>query len=81
MKITTGQLRQIIREEISRLDEQGCGDREEGCVKKSNGSDPDTYGPKGTWYILNNKKGGVFRKGFDTEQSAKDSLEAMHAGK
>ena len=25
------------------------------------------------------EKGGVFRKGFDTKQSAKDSLEAMHA--
>ena len=71
MKITKNQIRRIIREELIRLDEQGCAERESGCIKK----DKD-----GTWYILNNKKGGIWKKGFKSKQSAKDSLSAMHAG-
>ena len=82
MKITKQQLQRIIKEEIrSLLNEQGCGDTEEGCVRQSTGSDPDTYGPDGSWYILNNKKGGVWKKGFETKQSAKDSIQAMHSSK
>ena len=74
MRLTRRQLRNIIRESL--LLEQGCADTDEGCVKQSNGGE---YGPAGTWYILNNKKGGVWKKGFKTKQSAKDSLGAMHA--
>ena len=70
MKITQSQIRRIIREELIRLEEQGCADREDGCIRQ----DKD-----GTWYILNNKKGGVWRKGFKSKKSAKDSLSAMHA--
>jgi len=70
MKLTQKQVRIIIREELIRLEEQGCADREAGCVRK----DKD-----GTWYILNNKKGGVWKRGYKSEQSAKDSLAAMHA--
>lgn len=62
------------------LSEQGCADRG-GCVKKSDGGNVGTYGPSRTWYILNNKKGGVWRKGFESEKSAKDSIEAMHSQK
>lgn len=87
MKITKRQLRQIINEELaeqytrgyhdrdawtSGLTEQDCADTDDGCVRE----DDD-----GTWYILNNKKGGVWRKGFESKQSAKDSLEAMHSQK
>jgi hypothetical protein len=68
MRIKKSQLRRLIREAI--LHEQGCADREGGCVRK----DKD-----GTWYILNNKKGGVWKRGYKSEQSAKDSLAAMHA--
>ncbi len=68
MKITKRQLKRIIREAL--LKEQGCADREDGCVRR----DKD-----GTWYILNNKEGGVWKRGFKSEQSAKDSLKAMHA--
>ena len=64
---------------VSGLQEQGCGDREEGCVKRSDGDDADTYGPAGTYYILNNKKGGVWKKGYESEKSAKDSIQAMHS--
>tara|TARA_Y100000310_G_scaffold178559_1_gene178514 strand:+ start:216 stop:461 length:246 start_codon:yes stop_codon:yes gene_type:complete len=78
MKITRRQLRHIISEEVSRaLEEQGCADTDDGCVKQSNGG--DEYGPEGSWYILNNKKGGVWKKGFESKQSAKDSLSAMHS--
>jgi len=69
MKITKRQLRNIIRESL--LAEQGCADREDGCIRQ----DKD-----GSWYILNNKKGGVWKKGYKSKQSAKDSLSAMHAG-
>jgi hypothetical protein len=87
MKITKRQLKQIINEELaeqytrgyhdrdawtSGLTEQGCADTDDGCVRE----DDD-----GTWYILNNKKGGVWRKGFESKKSAKDSLEAMHSQK
>jgi len=87
MKITKRRLRQIINEELaekytrgyhdrdawtSGLTEQGCADDTDGCVRE----DDD-----GTWYILNNKKGGVWRKGFESKKSAKDSLEAMHSQK
>ncbi len=67
MKINETKLRQMIREILI---EQGCADREDGCVRR----DKD-----GTWYILNNKEGGVWKRGFESEQSAKDSLKAMHA--
>ena len=71
MKITRRQLRRIISEEVSSsLEEQGCADREGGCVRE----DED-----GTWYILNNKKGGTWRKGFKSKQSALDTIEAMHS--
>ena len=69
MRITEKKIRQMIREILV---EQGCADREDGCVRR----DKD-----GTWYILNNKKGGVWKKGFESEKSAKDSLAAMHAKK
>jgi len=87
MKITKRRLQQIINEELaekytrgyhdrdawtSGLTEQGCADDTDGCVRE----DDD-----GTWYILNNKKGGVWRKGFKSKKSAKDSLEAMHSQK
>ena len=87
MKITKRRLQQIINEELaekytrgyhdrdawtSGLTEQGCADDSDGCVRE----DDD-----GTWYILNNKKGGIWRKGFESKQSAKDSLEAMHSQK
>ncbi len=70
MILTQKQVQRIIREELIRLEEQGCTDRQDGCVRK----DKD-----GTWYILNNKKGGIWKRGFKSEQSAKDSLSAMHA--
>tara|TARA_B100000214_G_scaffold362822_1_gene327664 strand:- start:444 stop:671 length:228 start_codon:yes stop_codon:yes gene_type:complete len=75
MKITENEIRRIIREVLL---EQGCADRDEGCIKQSSGGE---YGPAGTWYILNNKKGGVWKKGFKSKQSAKNSLGAMHARK
>ena len=69
MRINERKLRQMVREILI---EQGCADREDGCIRQ----DDD-----GTWYILNNKEGGVWKKGFKSKQSAKDSLSAMHAKK
>ena len=69
MKITKHQLKRIIQEVILR--EQGCADREAGCIRQ---------GKDGTWYILNNKKGGVWRKGFKSKKAAEDVLKvpAVH---
>tara|TARA_B100001250_G_scaffold404841_1_gene421385 strand:- start:124 stop:288 length:165 start_codon:yes stop_codon:yes gene_type:complete len=50
---------------------KGCADTKKGCIRKS-GS---------TFYILNNKKGGVWRKGFKSRRAAVNQLAAMHANK
>ena len=50
---------------------KGCADTKKGCIRKS-GS---------TFYILNNKKGGVWRKGFKSRRAAVNQLSAMHANK
>jgi len=74
MKITRRQLSRLIRETFRRiLEEQGCAETEAGCVRE----DED-----GTWYILDNKKGGVWRKGFKTKKSALSVLKVpgVHGG-
>ena len=47
--------------------EQGCADTEEGCIRKR----------KEGWVILNNKKGGVWRK-CKSKEHCEEMLQAMH---
>jgi len=63
MRITREQIRILIREAL--LHEQGCADREDGCVRQAE---------DGSWYILNNKKGGIWREGFKSRESAEAVL-------
>ena len=51
---------------------KGCADTSEGCIRK---------GQKGTYYILNNKKGGIWRKGFASRKAALSNIKALHANK
>tara|TARA_R110002060_G_scaffold51466_2_gene62444 strand:- start:318 stop:602 length:285 start_codon:yes stop_codon:yes gene_type:complete len=48
---------------------KGCADTSEGCIRK---------GQEG-YYILNNKKGGTWRDGFDSRSAAVDQLKAIHS--
>tara|TARA_R100000781_G_scaffold7437_2_gene7189 strand:- start:935 stop:1099 length:165 start_codon:yes stop_codon:yes gene_type:complete len=50
---------------------KGCQDTKKGCIRKS-GS---------TFYILNNQKGGVWRKGFKSRKAALRQLGALHSNK
>jgi len=74
MKITQSQLRQIIKEELetvlSEADGKGCADTDKGCIRKRDGG----------WVILNNKKGGVWRK-CDSHDHCEEILDAFHASK
>ena len=56
---------------ISEQEGKGCAESEggSGCIKKRGNE----------WIILNNKKGGVWRDGFKSEEDAKDALDAFHA--
>ena len=74
MKITQSQLRQIIKEELETVlneaDGKGCADTDKGCIRKREGG----------WVILNNKKGGVWRK-CDSRSHCEEILDAFHAAK
>ncbi len=50
---------------------KGCADTEKGCIRGSNGS----------FYILNNKKGGIWRKGFASRKAALSNIKALHVNK
>ena len=49
---------------------KGCADTDQGCIRSSG---------DGTYYILNNKKGGTWRSGFASKKAAKDQLAAIHS--
>ena len=74
MKITQSQLRQIIKEELeaalNEADGKGCADTDKGCIRERDGG----------WVILNNKKGGVWRK-CDSRSHCEEILDAFHASK
>lgn len=48
---------------------QGCAETSQGCIRKSS---------NGSFYILNNKKGGTWRSGFKTRDEAVKQLAAIH---
>jgi|TARA_R110000796_G_scaffold69781_2_gene158848 hypothetical protein len=60
-----------MSEEVSPLKQngKGCADTPEGCIRKGQGG----------YYILNNKKGGTWRDGFDSRSAAVDQLKAIHS--
>lgn len=71
---------ELLNEDISRIKEimglneeemmeQGCADTEKGCIRKRDNG----------WVILNNKKGGVWRK-CDSKEHCEKILQAMHVG-
>ncbi len=74
MRITQSQLRQIIKEELETVlneaDGKGCADTDKGCIRERDGG----------WVILNNKKGGVWRK-CDSHSHCEEILDAFHASK
>jgi hypothetical protein len=75
MKITKSQLKQIIKEELETVlneDGKGCAESEggSGCIKRRDDQ----------WVIMNNKKGGVWRK-CDSEEHCEEILDAFHASK
>ena len=49
---------------------KNCADTEKGCIRKR----------KSGWVILNNKKGGVWRK-CDSKKHCEEILDAFHASK
>ena len=60
----------FLEEEIIEEDGKGCADTDQGCIRKR----------KDGWVILNNKKGGVFRK-CDSRSHCEEILDAFHASK
>lgn len=59
----------LQEESKTEMTEQGCADTEKGCIRKRDNG----------WVILNNKKGGVWRK-CKSKQHCEDILQAMHVG-
>ena len=73
MKITKKELKDIIKEELDAVlteDGKGCADSDKGCIRKR----------KDGWVLLNNKKGGVWRK-CDSHSHCEEILDAFHASK
>ena len=57
-------------QEINEADGKGCADTDKGCIRKRADG----------WVILNNKKGGIFRK-CDSRSHCDEILDAFHASK
>ena len=71
MKITSGQLRQIIREVLEE-DKSGKGKcPETGCISQR--------GDK--WRIMSNKTGKLWPQKYETKENAENALDAYHASK
>ena len=64
------QIAEQASKEILEEDGKGCADTDKGCIRKRDGG----------WVILNNKKGGVWRK-CDSRSHCEDILDAFHASK
>ncbi len=70
--ITESQLINRLRIKLNEQEGKGCAESEggSGCIKKRGNG----------WVILNNKKGGVWRK-CDSEKHCEEILDAFHASK
>ena len=60
----------FLEEGLIEEDGKGCADTDKGCIRKR----------KDGWVILNNKKGGVWRK-CDSRSHCEEILDAFHASK
>jgi len=65
--ITVKEVRKLVEDKEGK----GCANTTKGCVRKKGNK----------WIILNNKKGGVWKKGgeYDTKEAANEKLMAIHA--
>lgn len=71
MKITSGQLRQIIREVLEE-DKSGKGEcPETGCIRQH----------AGKWRIMSNKTGKLWPQKYETKENAENALDAYHASR
>ena len=70
--ITESQLINRLKSKLNEQEGKGCAESEggSGCIKKRGDG----------WVILNNKKGGVWRK-CDSEKHCEEILDAFHASK
>jgi len=59
-----------LKEGLINEEGKNCADTEKGCIRKR----------KSGWVILNNKKGGVWRK-CDSKKHCEEILDAFHASK
>ena len=55
---------------VGEADGKGCADSDKGCIRQRDGQ----------WVILNNKKGGIWRK-CDSRAHCEEILDAFHASK
>ena len=62
--------KQKFKKTLNEADGKGCADTDKGCIRKREGG----------WVILNNKKGGVWRK-CDSRSHCEEILDAFHAAK
>ncbi len=71
-KITESQLVRRLSKKLHEAEGKGCAESEggSGCIKKRGDG----------WVILNNKKGGVWRK-CTSEKDCQEQLDAFHANK
>ena len=60
----------FLEEELIEEDGKGCADTDKGCIRKREDG----------WVILNNRKGGVWRK-CDSRSHCEEILDAFHASK
>ena len=58
------------KKSLTESEGKGCANTDKGCIRKR----------KNGWVILNNKKGGIWRK-CNSKQDCKNQLEAFHANK
>ena len=64
------QIAEQSNKEVLEEDGKGCADTDKGCIRKRESG----------WVILNNKKGGVWRK-CDSRSHCEEILDAFHASK
>ena len=69
-KIIAEEIKALVTEGVIEEDGKGCADTDKGCIRKR----------KDGWVILNNKKGGIFRK-CDSRSHCEEILDAFHASK
>ncbi len=65
--ITVNETIKPFKKFLNETEGKGCAETEKGCIRKNESG----------WVILNNKKGGVWRK-CDSKKHCQEMLDAMH---